>query len=135
MIWVPNRNAQNQILAVGAGALAPGAGAAVLRPKMLPIAVVDQCVQVFGRDKDDVPPFAAVAAVGAAELDKLLAAKAHRAAPAVTALQVNLALIKELHLRKLKGEQPGRSPLGSVPFGERLFGGFAGGGAGGTTDT
>ena len=108
-----DRNAQNEILTVGAGALASGAGAAVVRPKMLTIPVIDQGVEVVGRDKGDVPSLAAVAAIGAAELDKLLAAKAHRAAPAVTTLQVNLALIEELHLRKLKGEQSGRSPFSS----------------------
>jgi len=79
-------------------AFASGAGAAVLRPKMLPIPVIDQGIEVVGCDKDDVPAFAAITAVRAAELDKLLPAKAHCAAAAVTALQVNLALIEKLHL-------------------------------------
>ena len=51
----------------------------------------------IGRDKDDVAAFAAIAAIRPAELDELLAAKAHRAAPAVAALQVNLTLIEKLH--------------------------------------
>ena len=64
---------------------------------MLPIAVVDQGVEVVRRDEDDISAFAAVAAVGTAELDEFLAAEARRAAAAVTALQVDLALVEELH--------------------------------------
>src|SRR5205814_6275944 len=105
-----DRNAQYEILAIGAGALAAGAGTTVLRAKMLPVTVIDQGIEVLGRDKDDVAAFAAITAVWPAELDELFAAKAHRAAPAVAAFQVNLALIEELHLHKLKGEQQGRSP-------------------------
>ena len=130
-----DRNPQNQIFAVGAGPLAAGTGPAVLRPKMLPISVIDQRIEVLGRDKDDVAAFAAIAAVRPAELDKLFAAKAHRAAPAVTALQVDLALIEELHVHKLKGEQPGRSPLAPSSSGNGYSAASAGGGAGGTTDT
>jgi hypothetical protein len=93
------RDPQNQTFAVGAGALAAGAGTTVLRPKMLPIPVINQGIEVLGRDQDDVTAFAAIAAVRATELDKLLPAKAHCAAPAVTALQVDLALIEKLHLK------------------------------------
>ena len=83
---------------------------------MLPISIIDQSVEVLGRDKDDVAALAAIPAVRPAELDELFAAKAHRAPPAVTALQVNLALIEELHLHKTKREQLGRSPSDSLPF-------------------
>ncbi len=90
-------HAQDDVLAVGAGALAAGAAAAVLGAEMLLVAVVDQRVEVFLRLKDDVAAPAAVAAVGTAELDEFLAAKAHRAAPAVAALQVDLALVEKFH--------------------------------------
>ena len=130
-----DRNLQDEILAVGASALASGAGAAVLSPKMLPIPVIDQGVQVVSRDKDDVAAFAAVAAVGAAELDELLAAKAHRAASAITALQVNLALIEELHLCRLKRGAAGPLPFGSAASGNGYSAASAGGSAGGTTET
>lgn len=105
------RNPQDQILAVAASALAAGAGATVLRPKMLPIPVIDQSIEVLGSDKDDVPAFTAIAAVRAAELNKLFAAKAHCAATAVTTLQVNLALVEELHLRETKKGNSRAAPL------------------------
>src|SRR6516165_6329495 len=93
----PDRDLQDEILAVGAGALAPGPRPAGRCPEMLAIAVVDQGVQIVRRGKNDVAAFATVAAVWAAELDELLAAKARGPAPAVTTLQVDLALVEELH--------------------------------------
>src|SRR5439155_24923710 len=87
-------------LAAGAGALASGTRPARLRSEMLAIAKINQGVEIVGRGKDDIAALAAVAAVGAAELDELLSAKARGTPPAVTALQINLALIEELHLRK-----------------------------------
>ena len=97
MTWVPTGTRSTRSLAVGAGAVRAGAAAAVLGPEMLLIAVIDQRVQIVGGHEDDVAALAAVAAVGPAELDELLAAKAHRAAAAVAAFQVDLALIEELH--------------------------------------
>src|SRR5271166_2747401 len=93
----PDRDAQDEIIAPGAGALAPGTRPTDRCPEMLAIAVVDQGVEIVRRGKDDVAAFAAIATVGAAELDELLAAKARGPAPAVTALQVDLALVEELH--------------------------------------
>ena len=130
------RDLQNQIFAVGAGAVAAGAGTAVLRSKMLPISIIDQSVEVLGRDKDDVAALAAIPAVRPAELDELFAAKAHRAAPAITALQVNLALIEKLHLHKFK-----RGAAWPLPFkllavsGDGYSAASAAGGSGGTTET
>jgi hypothetical protein len=132
----PGRNPQNQIFAVGAGALAAGAGTTVLRPKMLPIPVIDQGIEVLGRDKDDVPAFTAITAVRATELDELFAPKAHRAAPAVATLQVNLALIEKLHLREMKKGNSRAAPLW-LRFGS--WNGYsaasAADGSGGTTET
>ena len=111
-----DRNAQYEILAAGAGTLTARARPAVLCPKMLPVPVIDQGVEVFGRDKHDVSTFAAIAAVRAAELDEFFAAEAHRATAAIAALQVDLTLIEELHSHQQKGEQPGRSPLAQGCF-------------------
>ena len=114
-----DRNLQDQIFASRAGALAPGAGPAVVRPEMLPIAKVDQGIEIIGRGKDDVAASAAVTAVGAAELDEFLAAKARAPAPAVTALQVDLALVEKLHLAG--STQPSRVGRISLTAGKNLF--------------
>ncbi len=100
---------QDEIVAVRAGALAPGARPAVWRPEMLPIAVVDQGVEIVRRGKDDVAALAAVTAVGAAELDEFLAAKARGPAPAVTTLQIDFALVEKLHLPGSTRPLPPRS--------------------------
>ena len=71
-----------------------------------------------GRDKDDVAALAAHAAIRPAELDELLAAKAHRAAAAIAALEVDLALIEEFHgSHKLKRGAAGPLPSRSVGWG------------------
>src|SRR6516162_6438094 len=93
----PDRDRQDEIVTVRAGALAPSPRPAGRCPEVLAIAVVDQGVEIVRRGKDDVAALAAVTTVGAAELDELLAAKARGPAPAVTALQVDLALVEELH--------------------------------------
>src|SRR5216684_5853443 len=80
---------------------------------MLSVAVVDQRVQIVGSEENDVAAPAALAAIGPAEFDEFLAAKAHRAAPAITALQIDLALVEKFHGLvdvKRKGERLGRSP-------------------------
>ena len=64
---------------------------------MLAVAIVDQRVQIVRGLEDDVAALAAVAAVRPAEFDELLAAKAHRAAAAIAAFQVDLALVEEFH--------------------------------------
>src|SRR5215472_13290088 len=81
----PGRDVQDEILAIGTGALAPGPGPAVRCAEMLAVTVVDQGVEVANREEDDVAALTAIAAVGAAELDELLAAEARRAAPSVAA--------------------------------------------------
>src|SRR5262249_17299004 len=103
-----------------AGALTARARPAGRCPKMLPIPIIDQGVEVLGGNKDDVSSFAAVTAIRAAELDEFFAAKAHRATAAIAALQVNLALIEELHSHQQKGERQA-APL----FVPDCFGGTA----------
>src|ERR1041385_6944826 len=119
----PYRHAQHEVAALGAGLVGAGPATAFLGAEMLLIAVIDQRVQILGRLEDDVAALAAIAAIRPAEFDELLAAKAHGAAPAVTALQVDLALVEKFHRpqKNKKGEGTGRSPR--VPsVGERLFG-------------
>src|SRR5439155_13198996 len=66
----PDRDAQYEVAAMGAGAIGASAAAAVLRPKMLPVAVINQGVEVVGGDKGDVAALAAITAVRPAELDE-----------------------------------------------------------------
>ncbi len=94
-----------------AGPIAAGAWPAVLRPEMLPIPIIDEGIKVLGRGKDDVAAPAAITAVRAAELDEFLAAETHGAAASVTALQVDLALVEELHRNPEKKERRA-APLG-----------------------
>src|SRR5947209_1734124 len=93
----PNRDTQHEIAALGAGLVGAGAATAFLSTKMLLITVVDQRVQIVRRLEHDVAALAAIAAIRPTELDELLAAKAHGAAAAVTALQVDLGLVEEFH--------------------------------------
>src|SRR5437016_1081191 len=67
-----DRHRQHEVATIGAGAVRAGAAAPVLRPKMLPITIVDQRVQIIGGLKDDVAALAAVTAVRSAELDEFL---------------------------------------------------------------
>src|SRR3984893_1641068 len=104
-----NRNVQHEILTMSAGPIPAGARPAVLRPEMLPVSVIDEGIEVLDRGKDDVAAPAAITAVRAAELDKLLAAETHCAAASVTTLQVDFALVEELHRnpKKKKGNGGG----------------------------
>src|SRR5262249_52155530 len=84
-------------LAGGAAAALAHAVMAALGAEMLPVAEVDEGVEVVGRLPPHVAAAAAGAAVGAAELDELLAPEADRAGAAVAAAQVDLGLVAELH--------------------------------------
>ena len=64
---------------------------------MLGVAEVDQGVEVVGRLEHDVAAAAAVAAVGAAELDEALAAERDHAVAAVAGAAVDLGLVEEFH--------------------------------------
>ena len=79
---------------------------------MLLIAVVDQRVEIVRRLDDDVAAAAAVAAVGAAELDEFLAPERLRARPAVAAFHKDLGLIEKFH---------GVRPVGKTKGGMRPF--------------
>jgi DNA-binding SARP family transcriptional activator len=68
---------------------------------------------------------AAIAAVGSDELDEILSKEADGAGAAVTASQIDLALIEELHGSNLRTKEKGERRRRS-PFLFRLFGPGAG---------
>ena len=73
------------------------AGAAVPGPEVLLVAVVDQRIEAVDALRDHIPTLAAVTAVGAAELDELLAAERHAAIPAVAGADIDFGLVEEFH--------------------------------------
>src|SRR5688572_16567053 len=81
------------ILAVGAGAVLTSAIAALLRLEVLLVAVVDERVEIVDALRPNVAALAAVAAVGAAEFDELLAPERQRAVTAGTRRNVDLRRI------------------------------------------
>ena len=78
-IWVPTGTLIDEVVAASSGAVAPGAALAARRAEMLGVAEVDERIEAGHRFEDDVAALAAVAAVGPAELDELLAPEADRA--------------------------------------------------------
>src|SRR5665213_1885091 len=92
-----DRHLQSDRLAVGAMAVLAHAIGALLRLKMLLIAIVDQRVQSVDHLDDDVAAAAAIAAGGAAELDILLAAERHATVTAVAGADKDLGFIEEFH--------------------------------------
>jgi hypothetical protein len=132
----PRRDLQDKVLSIGAGPIAARPGFAVLGPEMLPVAVIDQCIEIVRGRKDDVAALAAIAAVGAAELDEFFTAKTGGTASAVAAFQIDLALIEELHRSPIdKGERMRPFPSALARSGTVYSAASAGGGAGGITET
>ena len=82
---------------LGAAPIAPGAVPSAAGLEMLGVAKIDEGVEVGHDLDDDVAAAPAVAAVGAAERNELLAAKGHRTGAAVTAFDVNLGFVEKLH--------------------------------------
>ena len=68
---------------------------------MLGVAEVDQRVEAGDRLEDDVAALAAVAAVGAAIFDELLAPEADRAGAAGAGADEDLGLVEKMHGRDL----------------------------------
>lgn len=79
-----DRYRQDQILALGAGAIGAAALLAILRIEFTRIAVIDQGVEVGVGLEEYRAAVATVAAVGAALLDEFLATEGHHAVTAVT---------------------------------------------------
>src|SRR5438477_8797768 len=65
---------------------------------MLGVAEVDQRIEAGHRLEDDVAAVAAVAAVGSAEFDELLAPERDRAGAAGAGADENLGLVEEMHV-------------------------------------
>ena len=83
--------------AARAGAVGARAALAARGAEMLGVAEVDQRIEAGHRFEHDVAALAAVAAVGAAELDELFAPEADRARPAGARAHENLGLVEEMH--------------------------------------
>ena len=81
----------------GACTVRPGAVAALAGAEMLSVAEVDQGVEVLDRLEHDIAAAAAVAAVGAAELDEFLAPEGRDAVTAVAGFEVDFCLVEEFH--------------------------------------
>ncbi len=64
---------------------------------MLLIAIIDQRVEAIDAVRDHIAAAAAVAAVGAAELDVFLAPERQRSSAAGTGFYVDFGLIEEFH--------------------------------------
>ena len=69
---------------------------------MLLIAEIDQRVEIFDALGPDAPALAAIAAVGPAELNKLLAPEREAAIAAIPRANVNFCLIQETHKPAIK---------------------------------
>ena len=84
---------------ISPGAVAAPAVLAALRLEMLAIAEIDQRVQPFGHFEHDIGAPAAIAAVGTALIDELLAPERSATRAAIAAAQVYLCLVQEFHCR------------------------------------
>ena len=112
------RHFQHGVGAAAAGAVLAHAVHAGLGLEMLLVAEVDQRVEAVGAFDHDVAAAPAIAAVGAAELDELLAPERDAARPAVAGADVDAGLIKELHGASVSaGARPApraaRAPVGA----------------------
>ena len=96
-----DRDLDDQIGAAGAGAVGARAALAARGAEMLGVAEVDQRIEARHRLEHDVAALAAVAAVGPAELDELLAPEADRAGAARAGADVDLGLVEEMHGRQV----------------------------------
>ena len=102
------------------------AALAARRAEMLGVAKVDQRVEAGDRLEDDVAALAAIAAVGAAIFDELLAPEADGAGAARAGADEDLGLIEEMH-EALDSEAaangyPWQAPLASIPLSHPLSG-------------
>lgn len=84
-----DRHRQDQVVALGPGAVLAAAVLAALGIETAGVAIVDQGVQVDVGFQIDGTAVATVAAVGTALFDELLATKAHEAIAAVTGFHVD----------------------------------------------
>jgi hypothetical protein len=79
--------------------------------EVLGVAVVDQGVQPVDTFGDHIAALAAVAAIGSAEFDELLAAKAHAARAAVAGADEDFGLVEEFHAGCLETKRGNGEPF------------------------
>src|SRR5690606_25796092 len=92
-----DRDLEDDVGAIGAGAVlahAMGAGAGL---EMLLVAVVDQRVEPIDTFDDHVSAPSAIAAIGAAEFDEFLAPERDGTRPASARADIDLGLVEEFH--------------------------------------
>src|SRR5581483_3317618 len=94
----PDWHLDHEILSAGSGAVGTRAALSARRTEMLGVAEVDQRIEPGNGLEDHVGALAAIAAVGPAELDELLAPEAHRAGTARAGADEDLGLVEEMHL-------------------------------------
>ena len=104
-----DRDLDDEVGAARPGPVRAGTTLAARGAEMLRVAKVDQRIEARDRLEHDVAALAAVAAVGAAELDELLAPERHRPGAAGARLHEDLGLVEEMHCR---AELGGRVNLG-----------------------
>ena len=122
------RHLDHDVLAGRAGAVLAHAAAAALGLEVLAEAVVDERVEVGDAFHPHVAALAAVAAVGAAELDELLAPERDAPVAAVAGRDVDLGLVEEFswrlphappsrpsHTRQRAGTRVSRDPGAGSP--------------------
>ena len=103
-------NLDDEIVAARAGPVGASAALAPRGAEMLGVAEVDKRIQALHRLEHNIAALAAVAAVGPAIFDELLAAEAHRARSAGAGANEDLGLVEEMHGREL-GEAGGEGNL------------------------
>ena len=85
------------IVAAGSAAVRTGPAHPARGAEMLGVAKVDQRVQAGDGFEDDIAPFAAMTAIGAAIFDVFFTAKADGSGPAGARTDEDLGLVKEMH--------------------------------------
>ena len=98
-----DRHLQDHVGAARAGAVAAHPVRAGAGLEMLLVTVVDERVEAVHGLGPDIAAAAAVAPVGSAELDELLAPERNRTGPAVAGADEDLGLIEEFHRAFIRG--------------------------------
>jgi hypothetical protein len=88
----------DEIFAACAGPVTTSAAFAARGFEMLGIAEVDQRVEAFNRQEDNIAAFTAIAAVGAAILNIFFTPETDSARPALTGADIDFGLIEKMHV-------------------------------------
>ena len=106
-----DRNLDDEIVTAGAGSVRARPAFAAWGPEMLGVAEVDQRIEAGDCLENDIAALAAVAAVGAAELDEFLAAEADGTGAAGARADENLGLVEEMHVAAELGDERAKGNL------------------------